>query len=381
MVNARARIIGLAVLFLLILATFVMAQPGGSDATLVVSAGQAAVNQSEGTLFATSAETAVSAGNAITVREGDTIQLTETAAAQLRLKDGSTIDLSGGTTLVVSELVNNELSYRARFSLLAGRTFSQVVHLLRPDDSFEIKTPASTASVRGTQFTVEVISAEISYYAVVEGVVQVAMADQAVNVTAGNEVTAVVGQPLQVVPSTPTQPEREPTSPATELNTAVPTATTPQPETSTPVIPSSTAAPSKTRNTNGTPENTNTPTITTVPTVSGEDESATDTPTAVSVPSNNTPAATSVSTPVPTSGNTPVSTAVPTTAIVPTNTPAPAPTNTPLPAPSNTPAPPPTNTPVAAGQVTICHKGSTIEVDASAVDAHLAHGDTLGPCP
>ena len=114
MVNMRARTVGLAALFLLVLATFVMAQPGGTEATLVVSAGQVVVNQPGGTLFATSAETAVSAGEVVTLREGDTIQLAQTASAQLRLKDGSTIDLSGGTTLVVSELVNNELSYRAQ---------------------------------------------------------------------------------------------------------------------------------------------------------------------------------------------------------------------------------------------------------------------------
>ncbi len=35
-----------------------------------------------------------------------------------------------------------------------------------------------------------------------------------------------------------------------------------------------------------------------------------------------------------------------------------------------------------AGKVTICHKGKrTISVGAPAVPAHLAHGDTLGPCP
>lgn len=31
-------------------------------------------------------------------------------------------------------------------------------------------------------------------------------------------------------------------------------------------------------------------------------------------------------------------------------------------------------------KVTICHNGDTIEVDESAVPAHLAHGDTLGAC-
>lgn len=32
-------------------------------------------------------------------------------------------------------------------------------------------------------------------------------------------------------------------------------------------------------------------------------------------------------------------------------------------------------------KVTMCHNGNTIEVDESAVGAHLNHGDTLGSCP
>ncbi len=32
-------------------------------------------------------------------------------------------------------------------------------------------------------------------------------------------------------------------------------------------------------------------------------------------------------------------------------------------------------------KVTLCHKGQTILVAESAVPSHLAHGDTLGPCP
>ena len=31
-------------------------------------------------------------------------------------------------------------------------------------------------------------------------------------------------------------------------------------------------------------------------------------------------------------------------------------------------------------KVTICHKGNTLEISENALDAHLGHGDTVGPC-
>jgi hypothetical protein len=31
-------------------------------------------------------------------------------------------------------------------------------------------------------------------------------------------------------------------------------------------------------------------------------------------------------------------------------------------------------------KVTLCHKGQTLELPEPAVQAHLGHGDTLGPC-
>lgn len=233
MLNRRTWAFGLATLLVLILGAFVLAQPNGTGATLVVSAGEVVVNQAGGAIFAGRAETAVSAGNVVSVAEGDTIRLGSNAAAQLRLQDGSTVDLFGDTTLAVTELLTNEESYRVRLSLVAGKTLNRVVRLLKPGDTFEIKTPSSTASVRGTVFTVEVQSAEASYVMVEEGVVRVTMADQSVDVQQGYEVTAVVGQPLQVIPvnaqpvpnpaSTPTntpKPEAEPTATSTE--TAVP---------------------------------------------------------------------------------------------------------------------------------------------------------------
>jgi hypothetical protein len=59
---------------------------------------------------------------------------------------------------------------------------------------------------------------------------------------------------------------------------------------------------------------------------------------------------------------------------------------TPTPVPTITPAP--TRPPEQSDKVIICHRppgnpdnAHTLTVGASAVPAHLAHGDTLGPCP
>ena len=153
-------------------------------------------------------------------------------------------------------------------------------------------------------------------------------------------------------------------------------------------IPETTTNNPTTNDTNGVPESpnaSNTPTTPEEPTLPGNPnggQTPAPAPTgAQATPTTNTPglSPTNPATPLPTSTSvtpssntpTPQSTALP---IVP-------PTSTSAPAPTNTPAPAPTSTPDSGGKVTLCHNGNTIEVDASAVDAHLNHGDTLGPCP
>lgn len=186
---------------LLVLA-MIFAQPQRAEATLVVTQGQATLHQARTVLVAISVpqETVLQAGEATTVRAGDTIMLDKGAVAELRLLDGSSVTLYENTALEVTRLQVGERAYHVRLDVLAGNIYNRVLRLLGTGDTFEVITPSSTASVRGTAFAVQVLSPEMSYFACDEGQIAVRMADQEVTVNAGEQVIAVQGEPLEVQP-------------------------------------------------------------------------------------------------------------------------------------------------------------------------------------
>jgi hypothetical protein len=191
----------LAALGVLLVAGMILARPERPQATLVVSEGQATVTQNRNVVFGlrSANQVSIGAGDAIGVREGDRIGMAEDAVAQIVLDDGSTVDLYDGADVTVAELELGK-GYQVEFEVLAGRTYHRVKHILGIDDIFKVSTPSSTASVRGTMFTVEALSADASYFACDEGVVAVMMGDQEVVLNPGEEVVAAVGQPLEVKP-------------------------------------------------------------------------------------------------------------------------------------------------------------------------------------
>ncbi|MCA9873511.1 MAG: FecR domain-containing protein, partial [Anaerolineales bacterium] len=198
----RVWAVGVAFLIFLLFSAFVVAQPPqGTEATLVISAGEATVTQKGNVplLFRVS-DVNVSSGQALAVHAGDKIALQSGAVGQLRLFGGSTVDLAGGTSLEITELVTDQSTYRVRLNMLAGRTVSRVVRALGIGDTFEVRTPSSTASVRGTVFTVEVVAQDASYFSCDEGVVHIVLGDESVDIHPGEEVNAVVGRPLTVQP-------------------------------------------------------------------------------------------------------------------------------------------------------------------------------------
>lgn len=142
----------------------------------------------------------LAAGEVLTVRAGEAYTVEPGSYAQITFQDGSTIAIDGGSTFSIEELRTGGQPYRMRLRLSAGRVFCRVQQLLGVGDAFEIVTPSSVASVRGTAFGVDVISDYATYVYTLEGTVLVQMGDQQVEVHADEEVFAVVGRALRVYP-------------------------------------------------------------------------------------------------------------------------------------------------------------------------------------
>ncbi len=269
MFKRRTIAFALAAIAFMVFAAFAFAQPTGSEATLVVSAGQATVTQGQNLFLIVprQTETTVATGSILTVNQGDRITVPAGSSAHLSLYDGSVVEIAGGSTLELSELITNDRTYRVQLSLAAGRTLNRVVKLLGADDAFEVRTPSSTASVRGTIFTVAVISNTESYIAVDEGIVRVTMGGEFIDVHPGEAVTAVVGQPLTIMGAageTPANPVNAPAAPA-NLRTPEPPTATPTPV----MTPTATITPTATATTTLTPTATIPPTATITGTVPG----------------------------------------------------------------------------------------------------------------
>lgn len=180
---------------------FLMLRPEKSSATLVITEGSATVHQQKTVLLFLSkpVEHQLAVGDALGVRQGDRIVMGADAVGQLRLINGTTVDVAKGTEMVLTTLDVGDKHQRVSLDVVAGSVYSRVQKLIG-NDQFDITTPSSTASVRGTQFLVELDDANTTYFAVDEGRVHVQMDGASVDVDANEEVLAVRGQGLQVRP-------------------------------------------------------------------------------------------------------------------------------------------------------------------------------------
>ena len=143
------------------------------------------------------------------INAGDTIRAESGAAAEITYFEGSSVRLEADTQIVVESL-RTEADGGTVIGMMQtlGRTWHVVTKLISGSSRYEVRTPSSTASVRGTIFAVDVHADADGPAATVttsEGVVihTAAGAPTGVQVRAGQESTKSASRPAQVVHAAP----------------------------------------------------------------------------------------------------------------------------------------------------------------------------------
>lgn len=88
------------------------------------------------------------------VRGGDTIQTGFKSSLSIKIKD-SVVDVSPLTRMTVEELSDNQEKDNVRVFVTSGAVSSNVNKTNGKKVGFTVRTPVATASVRGTEFSVE----------------------------------------------------------------------------------------------------------------------------------------------------------------------------------------------------------------------------------
>jgi hypothetical protein len=91
---------------------------------------------------------------------GDVVQTTDDAHAIVTMFEGSTIEIEPSTLITIDDASTREASTFIQLTQLFGRTWHVVTHLLTADSRYDVRTPAATASVRGTVFEVAILEAD-----------------------------------------------------------------------------------------------------------------------------------------------------------------------------------------------------------------------------
>ena len=87
---------------------------------------------------------------------GSTVRTGADARAVITLFEGSTVELEPASDITIEEATTRRGSTIVQLAQSLGRSWHVVTHLTTADSRYEVKTPAATASVRGTAFEVAV---------------------------------------------------------------------------------------------------------------------------------------------------------------------------------------------------------------------------------
>ena len=136
---------------------------------------------------------------------GSTVRTSSDARAVITLFEGSTIELEPASDITIEEATTRSSSTIVQLAQSVGRSWHVVTHLTTADSRYEVRTPAATASVRGTAFEVAVddgLSGSSTTVTTTEG--RVATADAA----GSSEVLVTADQITTVRANTAPEPPR-----------------------------------------------------------------------------------------------------------------------------------------------------------------------------
>ena len=127
---------------------------------------------------------------------GDRVRTGDQSHAVVTFFDGSTVELEPATTVTVvgaSGAPTGAITIEIEQAL--GRTWSSIQKLARADSKFELKTPTTVATVRGTGFITDVLASGATTITTAEGLVEVSAQGQTIAVPAGSLTTVSPGGP------------------------------------------------------------------------------------------------------------------------------------------------------------------------------------------
>ncbi|MBN1810371.1 MAG: FecR domain-containing protein [Anaerolineae bacterium] len=131
------------------------------------------------------------------IEAGDRIRTGSDSAVQLAFFDGSTTDLAPETEVSIVQMSSRK-SGGGKVVVLqqwSGQTYHRVQPLLDAESRFEVETPSAVASVRGTEFALDVGADGTTLVIVVEGLVNVEAQEVTIAVEAGHGMVARPQQP------------------------------------------------------------------------------------------------------------------------------------------------------------------------------------------
>jgi hypothetical protein len=144
----------------------------------------------------------------MTLEEDYRIKTGPSGRATITFFEGSTIELEGGTEILLSELNIDGTASQIGIAQSLGRTISRVKKLVDPASSYEVETAAAVAAVRGTTLSVAVDAEGVTVVANIEGLVSVTAQGVEVELEEGERTTVEPGKPPEEPEPTATAIQR-----------------------------------------------------------------------------------------------------------------------------------------------------------------------------